>query len=97
MCKELEKCKIKRECTYENMFDLPQCCPPTLCDPKCVKEKDCDPVDPPTECVWGYRLGDLISETISEVAQKKIINEGDALNYFKCYTSTTTVQQSISM
>lgn len=50
------------------MFDLPQCCPPTLCDEKCVLENDCDPVDPPTECVWGYRLGDLISETIAEIA-----------------------------
>lgn len=22
-CKEIENCKIKRECTYENMFELP--------------------------------------------------------------------------
>lgn len=62
-----------------------------------MKTDTCEPVDPPTECVWGYRLGELVSDTIYEVVQRKEIDGTDALNYFKCFTSETKTKQNIKL
>lgn len=58
------------------MYTNANCCPPGLCNEECVIEKeDCDPVDPPTECVWGYRLGDSVAEILLKLVEKRIVDE----------------------
>lgn len=54
-CHKIKKCKIKRDCTGDNVFLDHNCCPSQLCDPVCIEDPSkCDPTPPEEECVWGY-------------------------------------------
>ncbi len=68
ICKTTYKnCKMEIDCTGKNQITSPLCCPSRLCDPYCVlnpTDKDCDPVDPPEKCKWGYVLGEVITELL---------------------------------
>ena len=98
LCKKIEQCKIKRECTHENLFTNPKCCPPTLCKEECMKEdEDCDVVDPPTECVWGYKLGDKVSEVLVSLIDKNTIDEGTLVEFLQCYNEVIQTTQTISL
>lgn len=67
------------------MFQLPQCCPPTLCNEDCIKNKKKCTVDPPMECVWGYKLGDVVTDLMIKPVQTKQLDNTGVKNFFECY------------